>query len=268
MREADEKPPRHSAWVDHVPVLWIEPREATRPCELALLLPNLAGTKEQMAPYLEELAADGFVALSFDPWQHGERGTESKDELAARVFGAFRRHMWPILGQTTLDALRVIDWAVAHLGVARAVRVGGLSMGGDVVVALAGLDRRVRRVGAVVATPDWLRPGMHDPFEPGKPLNPGAADAYASQFYDLLNPLTHLERYYDGAEIRFFCGELDTHVPPDGAQRFQAALRDAQDGAPERVSIRTLPGLAHMDVRDASRWWPDCHRWLASGPLG
>jgi len=48
------------------------------------------------------------VALSFDPWQHGERGRETRDELAGRVFGAFRRHMWPILGHTTLDALRVL----------------------------------------------------------------------------------------------------------------------------------------------------------------
>lgn len=141
----------------------VEPPEAIRNGQLVLLLPNFSGTKDQLTPMLEELAGAGFVALSFDPWQHGERGTESRDEMLARVFGAFRRHMWPILDQTTLDGLRVVDWAVSTFG-ADVTRGGGLSMGGDVAVALAGLDRRVCRVAAVVATPDWLRPGMHDVY--------------------------------------------------------------------------------------------------------
>jgi dienelactone hydrolase len=200
--------------------------------------------------------------LSFS--QHGD-GARVRDELATRVFGAFR--LWPILGHTTLDALRVIDWATATLGVESTLRVGGLSMGGDVAVALAGLDRRISRVAAVVATPDWLRPGMHDAFDPGRPLDPGEPDAYARYFYDRLNPLTHLERYSHGPRIRFFCGERDTHVPADGALRFQAALRRVHPEAAERVRVEVIPGLAHMDVREPSRWWPGCLRWLgADGP--
>ena len=110
------------------------------------------------------------MALSFDPWQHGERGRETRDELAGRVFGAFRRHMWPILGHTTLDALRVL----------------------------------------------------------------------------------------------FLCGEKDTHVPADGALRFQAALGRAHPEAADRVRVEMIPGLAHLDVREPSRWWPICRRWLAA----
>jgi hypothetical protein len=115
----DETPSRHSTRVDHIPVLWVEPRTAAGSRRLVLFLPQLGGTKERTAELLEDLAALGFVALSFDPWLHGERGTESRDVLATRGFGAFRRHMWPILGHTTLDALRVIDWATATLGVER-----------------------------------------------------------------------------------------------------------------------------------------------------
>ena len=180
------------------------------------------------------------------------------------MFGAFRRHMWPILAHTTLDALRVLDWATASLGVEGGVRVGGLSMGGDVAVALAGLDRRVGRVAAVVATPDWLRPGMHDAFDPGKLLDPGQPDAYARYFYDQLNPLTHQERYAHGARILFLCGEKDAHVPADGALRFQAALGRADPEAADRVLVEMIPGLAHLDVREPSRWWPICRRWLAA----
>jgi cephalosporin-C deacetylase-like acetyl esterase len=95
---------------------------------------------------LQDLAAKGYVALSFDAWQHGERGSESPQEILGRVFGNFRRHMWAILGQTSLDTLRVIDWAMSSLNVEPHVYLGGLSMGGDIAVTVAGLDQHIGRV--------------------------------------------------------------------------------------------------------------------------
>ncbi|PYI57281.1 hypothetical protein [Paenibacillus flagellatus] len=128
--------PRHdskgsSAWVDHIPAIWFEPHrvdDARR--RLIIVLHHLGGTKETTVPYLQDLAADGFVALSLDAFQHGQRGTESSKDVAARVFGNFRRHMWPILGQTALDTLRVIDWALASLNVEPDMDLAGISMGG------------------------------------------------------------------------------------------------------------------------------------------
>jgi uncharacterized protein len=49
-------------------------------------------TKDDMRPVLESLAGAGFRAVSLDPWQHGERGSESADEIRARVFADFGRH--------------------------------------------------------------------------------------------------------------------------------------------------------------------------------
>ncbi len=263
MTSGARSPSGSSAWVDHIPVLWFEP-SARRPVRrLVLFLPNLSGSKERMTPFLQDIAAAGFVALSLDPWQHGERSTESQAEMLSRIFGNFRRHMWPILGQTTLDTLRVVDWAVATLDVEPHVSVGGLSMGGDIAVAAAGIDHRLRRVAAVVATPDWLRPGMHDVFDPAIPLPPGEPDAYAQYFYDHLNPLTHLAAYARGPAINFICGERDTHVPPDGALRFRAALRDAHPSAADNVQVNLVPGMGHLGVRDTGLWWPACLAWLA-----
>ncbi len=228
-----------------------------------IYLPGLGGTKEFMLPYLQDLAAAGFVALSLDPWQHGERGSESQMELWTRVFGNFRRHMWPILGQTSLDLLRIIDWAVATLDVESHIFVGGLSMGGDIAVAAAGLDHRIERIAATVATPDWLRPGMQDLSTPGTLLPPGEPDAYAHYFYDHLNPLTHLAAFAHGPAMYFLCGEQDTHVPPDGALRFQAALREAYPVAADHVQVSLLPGMGHLDFVNPELWWSNCLAWLA-----
>ena len=72
----------------------------------------LGGSKEAMVPFLLRLAEAGVTAVSFDAWQHGQRTNEPLDQLMTRAFGQFRRNVSPILGHTTPDAMRVLDWAV------------------------------------------------------------------------------------------------------------------------------------------------------------
>jgi hypothetical protein len=215
-----------------------------------------------MLPFLKDLAATGFLAVSFDPWQHGERGTETREQISKRVFGNFRRHFWPILGNTALDTLRVIDWAVARFGVGLPVYMLGTSMGGDIAVAAAGLDHRIGRVTTVASTPDWLRPGMRSR---GTLMEQGDPDAYAQYYYDHLNPLTHPGAYAHGPAIRFACGEQDDHVPPDGALRFQRTLAEMYPSTAGKVEVRLIPGKGHMDLVDAGLWWAESLEWLGAG---
>jgi uncharacterized protein len=244
------------------PVVWVEPSPRRPEPPLALWLHHLSGTKEGTIPFLQELAGVGFVAVSFDAWQHGQRGTESGEQILERVFGDFRRHMWPILGQTTLDSLRVVDWAMAELKAGPEVVAGGVSMGGDVAVALAGTDERVMRVASIVATPDWTRPGMHYLNDPPRLLPQGEADAYARWFYDHLDPITHLDAYARGPAIAFECGADDTHVPASGAQRFQAALSEAYPHVAERVRVSMHPGVGHLDGARSAALKQNCMAWF------
>ena len=160
--------------------------------------------------------------------------------------------MWPLLGRTVLESLRVLDWAQAVLGVAGEVRAGGLSMGGDVSVALAGIDDRVTHVAACVATPDWTRPGMTSLDRPDDVLDQGVGDRYAEWIRARLDPMLHLDRYRRGPVIAFDCADLDTNVPADGAERFKAALAARHPAAAARVTVTRRPGLGHLDgARDA-----------------
>ena len=254
------------ALVDHIPVVWVEPSLVQPEAPLALWLHPLSRSKEDSLTFLKELAGAGFVAASFDAWQHGQRGTESGDHILERVFGGFRRHMWPILGQTTLDSLRVVDWAMAELEVGSEVVAGGVSMGGDVAVALAGIDERVTRVASIVSTPDWTRPGMRDLDDPSRVLPQGQADAYARWFYDHLDPLTHLDAYARGPAIAFECGADDTHVSSDGALRFQAALREAHPHAAERVRVTVHSGVGHIDGARSAALLQNCMAWFLEQP--
>lgn len=243
----------HKEWIDHIPALWIEPDPETSPKKLAVWLPGFTGSKENMEPYLRELAGHGFYALSFDPWHPGRRAAESTEALETRVFGNYRRFMWPIFGHTALDTLRVIDWAMDRWNPEGGICVGGISMGGVAALAAAGIDSRIRCVAAIGSSPDWLRNGADMP--------PGDADAYSRFFYDQLNPLTHLEHYRHTPAITFECGADDLHVPPAAAEDFRDALRETYHSCPDRIRVNLHPGAGHTTT-DAM--WRNCLEWICS----
>ncbi len=224
-----------SVLVDDIPALIMDPSGPAG--GVALWLPYLGGNKEEMEPALVRLAEAGFAAASLDPWMHGARAHEEPDAVRERVLTAFRREMWPILGRTTLDALRLLDWMIERTrSESSLVVAGGFSMGGDVAIALAGIDQRVRRVATIGSTPDWCRPRMRSLDETGALIDQGTPSALGQWLYSGLDPITHADRYDDpDRSFLFVSGEDDNHVPADGARRFSELVR-------AQVELTTVPG--------------------------
>lgn len=247
-------PALRTAQIGEIPVLWAEPPQAGYR-RLALWLHPFGGTKEGVEPLLLDLARRGFVAVSFDALHHGERLTETRDAFRARVRSNLRRHFWPILARTADEVPQVIDWAQAAFDIAPQVAIGGISMGGDSAVAAAAVDRRIERVAATLATPDWLRPGSLEP--------PGEADDVAWALYRSHNPLTNLAGYRHCPAITFECGETDRQVPPDGAIRFAEALRSAYADSPERLAVNLHAEVGHS-FNDSM--WRRALDWLDATP--
>jgi len=199
-----------------------------------------------MHEYLRELAAAGYVAVSFDPVDHGERSRISDQDLIDSSDGSFRipetghvyRHFWSIVAETAEEVPAIIDWAVAELGVAPTVGMGGISMGGNITVAAAALDRRIGVVATAIAEADWLRPGSTIPVS--------VPNAYIQSHYDRYNPLTNLAHYRHCPAMLFSCGAEDTMIPPGGAQRFVRALAATYAACPEKLELVLEDGVEHV----------------------
>ena len=242
----------------NIPVLWEEP-EQDGERKLVIWLPGMTGSKEGMHEYLRELAAAGCVAVSFDPVDHGARSRISEQELVDSTDGSFRipetghlyRHFWSIVAETAEETPAIIDWAMAELGVAPTVGMGGISMGGNITMVAAAMDRRIAVVVAAIAEADWLRPGSTIPIS--------VPNAYVQSHYDRYNPFTNLAHYQHCPAMFFICGAEDTLIPPGGAQRFVRAIAPSYAACPERLAIVIEDGVGHEFTESM---WRDSLRWF------
>ncbi|AZZ39398.1 hypothetical protein C0Z10_06155 [Acidipropionibacterium jensenii] len=228
---------------------------AGSPRGLVVWLPPLGGSAAGCEQALRRLACAGFLAVSIDPLRHGMRADRRSKDLFAEVMEHFRATMWPILGGTVLDAMAVLDWAVERFGISGPILAGGISMGGDAALALAGADRRILRVAAIAATPDWTRPRMTLIGQPERPIDQGEGSVTGSWLRARLDPLLHTDRYRRRLDLRLDVGTCDSHVPGEAAHRFASELRSAGpegQGRPEpRIDVVDHQGLDHSEM---------CHR--------
>lgn len=232
--------------------------------QLALFLPYLGGSRETVIPHLTQLSERGFTAITFDLWGSVARGFDGSLDVELALTH-FRRDVWPILGQSTLDALHVLDWAIEHFDVdPRYVAAGGLSLGGDVSVALAGIDSRVKRVAAIAATPDWARPGMRSLSRPDHLIDQGQPSGYGAWLYDELDPMTHLSRYERGAAIAFELGADDTHVPPTSAFTFRDALQLLAPDAATHCRLTAHAARDHLAMLSDEMASSAAINWMAA----
>jgi hypothetical protein len=74
--------------------------------------------------------------------------------------------------------------------------------------------------------------------------------------------MDHLERYERDLAIRFLCGGVDHHVPPDDAQNFRRHLITRDPEAQRRIVVDVQADAGHLDVDDG--WYDRAAGWLTA----
>lgn len=228
-----------------IPVHWLEPTiKVAR--KLVIWLHGFTESHADVVQNLRELAEAGYVALTIDPVDHGERSRYPHEEttidpaegsFVAETDGKLYRHFWSIEAETAVAIPPLIDWAIAELGVAPEIGIGGKSMGGDIALVAAGLDERITAVAACIATPDWRKPGSM--YELSAP------NATIQAQYARHNPLTNLDRYQHCPALLMQCGAADPMVPATGALRFAQALASTYQSCPQKLQVVVEEGVEH-----------------------
>lgn len=257
-------------WVDLIPVYYITPEgyQDGDDMKICLFLSGLSGNKEALVnTYAKYIVENGYTAVFFDHYMHGERYNlqnpttlltaseaevaEMKNAILNTCFKNMYRYGWEILGNSSLDTLRVLDYFYDHFPVVESV-MGGHSMGGDTSLVVAGLDDRINRILCVVTAPDWIRPGMHNLLENVElPSDPGQPDAKSKWYFDSFSPSVNLTRYDDGnLDVMFVCGELDTHINPTWVYTFRENVYRLNPEAGKKMGIWTNMGKAHKSPSD------------------
>jgi dienelactone hydrolase len=246
--------------LNDIPIYWLVPASAPVR-KLVVWLHGFTESRADVTGNLRDMAAAGYVAFSFDPVDHGTLSRYPQEgaiidptdgAFIADTDGKLYRHFWSIEAETADSIPRLIDWAIAELGVVPEVGIGGKSLGGDIAVAAAGLDKRITAVAACIATPDWLKPGSI--YEVRAP------NAAIQAQFDQYNPITNLDRYQHCPAMLFQCGTADTVVPAAGALRFSQALADTYRNCPYKLEVLLEEDVEHELTETM---WHNALRWFA-----
>jgi len=234
--------------VNDIPIAFCRPNENESNNSLAFWIPYLGGDKESCLKELQKLASFGYLAISIDPWLHGERKRDMKEDVRTLVLKDFRYYMWQILGITTMDAFRIADWAINAFNLTDNIVAGGVSMGGDIAIALAGIDARVSKVAAIASSPNWERPGMTDVMDAITIINQGKSSSYGKWLYNKLNPMSNLYSFGRPLKLHVELGELDTHIHPEWMLDFKRILCDYYALAKFNFEIVINIGATHISL--------------------
>lgn len=235
-------------YLDNIPIAFCRPDKYKSNNSIAVWLPYLGGSKESVKRELQMLSSYGYFAISIDLYLNGERVKNLKEDIRTLVFENFRAYMWEMLGITAMDIYRTIDWAIKTFKLNDYVVIGGLSMGGDIALAVAGMDVRIKKVSAIGASPNWDRHGMTDVMDSKKIIEQGQPTNFGKWLYNKLNPVSNLELFCRPMQIHLEFGELDTHIHSEWTVDFKNKLIEKYPEEKCNIELIINNGLDHLSL--------------------
>lgn len=232
---------------DKIPILLFYKEGSSKPvvfCQHGLL-----GDKRHTMSTCLRLADSGFLAVSMDARDHGER---MEPRFWQRLRGNMPSFFFPILLGTAKDVGKVIDYLEERVE-ADVGRVGmmGISMGGFTTVLSVTLEERIKAAASVLAGANYRilmrrqlqAKGLNETLGlSNEPLTD--FDEHAKEFIEKYDPINHVERFRP-IPLLLLNRERDHLVPLECATSLYDALKPTYKDTPDKLQIKVYPGFAH-----------------------
>jgi dienelactone hydrolase len=238
---------------------------------VVIALHGTGGNKETQLALLEQLAADGFIAVAIDARYHGARASQPKgtaDYNAAilRAFQTGQEH--PFFIDSAWDISRLVDGLVARDDVDPArIALIGFSKGGIEAYLTAAADPRIAATVAFIGVQSFgwaldhnawqsrigtIQPAFDAAAKASGVTKPDAA--FVRRFYDRVAPGIY-DRFDGPAMLPLIAprpflainGDSDDRTPLPGLELCAAAARAAYKaaGAEENFTLTIQPNTGH-----------------------
>jgi fermentation-respiration switch protein FrsA (DUF1100 family) len=143
-----------------VPALLVVPK-GDGPFPVLIFMNGKGGNKNDILPYADRLASEGFAVFAADPQYHGERRRAHRRINDRHLFIMVRA-----IRQTVLDYRRGIDFLLSRPEIKKdgILYLGG-SMGGIIGAVLCGVETRINACVLTVAGGPWTDMARKNPLD-------------------------------------------------------------------------------------------------------
>jgi len=265
-----------------VPVLTTRRADATDRLPVMICHHGLGGNKEGLAPYLDEFARRGFLAVGIDARYHGERQGDVQAAMAESFrTGKERPYLW----DTVWDTWRVMDYLQQRPDVdGERLGVMGISLGGHTTWMVCA-DPRVKLAVPCISVCSWQWQLAHEGYKQRvQNLSKAFDGVLAAMGEKTVTPKVVAEawrRWLPGVPDRWDCeeillafaprpllivgGDSDPVAPLEGVKEAITVITDGylRAKATDRLQISIAEKTGHtITPAQQGQIFAWCDRWL------
>jgi len=219
-----------------------------------ILCHGLGGSRWDNSGPMKEYSSAGYFCVSIDSRMHGGRAPREELDRAIRKNGATDYFQVRRLIKETADDIPGILDALAKdpdANISRVCIMGG-SMGGYVAIRAAMMERRIKAVVSLIASPIWSDLPMNRPY-----AGPSATSEEFNSFCKRFSPENFPDQFVHCA-LLMQIGGADAHYNPQNVKAFCETLRRYSPDK-NRYDVYVAPGAGHAVTPEM---WKNMRAWF------
>jgi dienelactone hydrolase len=240
-------------WIQHIPVLTYTDDDSS-PKPLVIMSHGFTNKKEDLIPYLEELAKLGYYTVGIDNRLHGERNDGGFGMVLSEGGRLNCFKLFNAIKENAEDIRILIDYFTGDSQI-DINRIGmlGISMGGFTTFKALTIDKRIKVAAPFISSPIW-----GDVPEGAKIDDSPEVSKAFEELSMKYSPSNTPDNFFPTA-ILMQAGGIDVHFNLEKLKKYYTVLKEHYQNASDRINFLVHEGVAHNVTPDM---WNNAVLWL------